>query len=362
VQTEPAQAEGALKQSVELEVQAADSGQRLDRYLARVLAQTAVGATSRAELQRWVEASAVLVDGVQSSVSAKVRPGQRVRVSPPQPQVSTADADASIAFEIVHLDADLILIDKPAGLVVHPARGNEHGTLVNGLLGRGLFKLDDFRTPDPPVQLSEQDPEHADPQAHLRPGIVHRLDKDTSGVMVVARTAFARAALMRVFAEHTIHREYWAFAEGYVEDATISTLYGRHPYDRVKFSGRVHEGKRAITHLRVVTRFEGATLVACRLETGRTHQIRVHLAEAGHPLLADALYGRTPRDRRIADLAAKLGRQALHARSLGFTHPRSGIVMRFERELPGDLQALHAGLVGLTPQTRTQPMRKSRLS
>jgi 23S rRNA pseudouridine1911/1915/1917 synthase len=314
------------------------SGQRLDRFLAHAVQGTALGAVSRAELQRWVEIGAVLLEGRAAQVSAKVRPGNVIAVQAPQPAASSASADADIAFDILHLDDDLIVIDKPAGLVVHPARGNEHGTLVNGLLGRGLFRLDDFAPPPDAVA------EHADPQAHLRPGIVHRIDKDTSGVMVVARTAYARTALMKVFADHSIFREYWAFAEGYVEAATISTLYGRHPGDRIKFSGRVHEGKRAITHLSVVSRFVGTTLVACRLETGRTHQIRVHLAEAGHPLLGDALYGRAPRDRQLAQLAAKLGRQALHARALGFNHPRTGNPLLFERELPPDLRALRGGL------------------
>jgi 23S rRNA pseudouridine1911/1915/1917 synthase len=174
-----------------------------------------------------------------------------------------------------------------------------------------------------------------------RPGIVHRLDKDTSGVMVVAKTVRAREGLIGQFQAHTLAREYWAIALGAPRDQTIDTWHGRHPTDRKRFTGRVAQGKRAVTHVRVLERFREACLVACRLETGRTHQIRVHLSEAGHPLLADGLYGRPARGALLEAATQAIGRQALHARVLGFDHPVTGEHLHFEAPVPEDfLRAL----------------------
>jgi 23S rRNA pseudouridine1911/1915/1917 synthase len=207
---------------------------------------------------------------------------------------------------------------------VHPARGHATGTLVNGLLARGGFD----RAPIDP----------RDPAGHLRPGIVHRIDKGTSGLLVVAKDARTREALKVLFAKHAIEREYWAIVVGQAKDATISTLYGRHRSERLRFTSLTDSGKVAITHVRVMEALGQATLVSCRLETGRTHQIRVHLAErGGTPILGDALYGRMPQDPTLRAAAAALGRQALHARVLGFVHPATKKPVRWESPLPDDL-------------------------
>jgi 23S rRNA pseudouridine1911/1915/1917 synthase len=196
---------------------------------------------------------------------------------------------------------------------------------VNGLLARGGF------------ERAGADPR--DPEGHLRPGIVHRLDKGTSGLLVVAKDAPTREALKALFAAHDIEREYVAVVVGIAKSATYDTLHGRHPTDRLRFTSRAPGGRRAVTHVRVLERLGAATLVACRLDTGRTHQIRVHLAEqGGTPILGDPLYGRTPRDAALRALAEVLGRQALHARVLGFVHPATGVAMRWESALPEDIE------------------------
>lgn len=227
-------------------------------------------------------------------------------------------------FRVVHVDAAVVVVDKPAGLVVHPAKGHWEGTLVHGLLAY--------------FELAEADPRGA--EATLRPGIVHRIDRGTSGLLVVARTAAAREALKSQFSAHTIERAYDAVAVGPLPDRLdLDTPYGRHPRDRLKFTGRVGD-KRARTHAVVTRRLhDGASLVECRLETGRTHQIRVHLSEAGAPLLGDPLYGRPPSDPRVRAAAAALARQALHARVLGFVHPTTGRTLRFEAPWPEDFAA-----------------------
>jgi 23S rRNA pseudouridine1911/1915/1917 synthase len=206
-------------------------------------------------------------------------------------------------------------------MVVHPARGHAAGTLVNGLLGLGLF-----RAPD----MAEGENE--------RPGIVHRLDKGTSGLLVVARTPEAREALKAQFQAHTIDRAYEAIVVGEAQDRTFDTLHGRSPRDRMRFTTHVRSGKRAVTHVRVLSRLRGATHVECTLQTGRTHQIRVHLAEAGTPVLGDPLYGRAPRDEHVRAAGERLGHQALHARVLGFAHPASGRRLRFEAPVPEDFR------------------------
>jgi 23S rRNA pseudouridine1911/1915/1917 synthase len=206
---------------------------------------------------------------------------------------------------------------------------------VNGLLARGFFDAWSVGKAEPDDGTDVEDEE----QRFRRPGIVHRLDKDTSGVMVVARTPAAREHLKRQFADHTIAREYVAIASGVVAPAVFRTLHGRHPTDRVRFSGRVRSGKTAVTHVDVIEHFgKLATLLRCRLETGRTHQIRVHLAEGGHALLGDALYGHAPRARELKDIVKELNRQALHARLLGFVHPATGKPIQFETEPPDDFR------------------------
>jgi 23S rRNA pseudouridine1911/1915/1917 synthase len=295
---------------------------RLDKLVVHLL-QGAGRAESRATVQRWIERGRVLVDGRVMRASAAVGVGASVEVRPEVAEASVAEPDASISLRVVYEDEQLIVIDKPAGLVVHPARGHERGTLVNALLARGGF---------------ERLPLEADAGGYLRPGIVHRLDKGTSGLMVVAKDAATREALKELFARHDIDREYVALVAGVGKDATYDTLHGRHPTDRLRFTSRVTRGRRAITHVRVLERLGPATVVACRLETGRTHQIRVHLAErAATPILGDPIYSRPPRDPALRALAEELGHQALHARVLGFVHPTTGARVRWEAPLPDDL-------------------------
>ncbi|NIS29929.1 MAG: RluA family pseudouridine synthase, partial [Actinobacteria bacterium] len=173
----------------------------------------------------------------------------------------------------------------------------------------------------------------------MRPGIVHRLDKDTSGMMVVAKTAAAREGLVRLFQGHDIQRRYAAIALGRVESQTFDTFHGRHPVHRKRFSSKVERGKRAVTHVEPLMGVHGATLLVCTLETGRTHQIRVHLADAGHPILGDALYGKPPKDPILRQAHDAIGRQALHAGLLGFTHPITGEAIRVEADIPEDFEA-----------------------
>jgi len=308
----------------------ADPRDRLDKLIVRLLA-AAGRVESRAAVQRWIDHGRVLVDGKPARASTPVGTGARIEVTPEPPPATTAEPDASITLTVVYEDASLVVIDKPAGLVVHPAKGHERGTLVNALLGRGGF------------ERAAADPR--DPAGHLRPGIVHRLDKGTSGLIVVAKDAPTREALKALFARHDIEREYVAIVVGTARDATIDTLHARHPTERLRFTSRTESGKRAVTHVRVLERFAGATLVACTLETGRTHQIRVHLAEQmGTPVLADPLYGKAPREGKLRAPAEGLGRQALHARVLGFVHPATGESVRWESALPADVGAVLAAL------------------
>jgi 23S rRNA pseudouridine1911/1915/1917 synthase len=304
---------------------------RLDKLVLALLARASVTA-SRATVQRWIDHGRVLVDGVALRASAAVPAGATLTVTPEQPPATTAEPDASIRLSIVYEDRYLIVVDKPAGLVVHPARGHEDGTLVNALLAHGGFD-----------RAARDVHDARDPTGHLRPGIVHRLDKDTSGLLVVAKDEPTREALKALFSAHDIVREYVAIVVGegpHAKDATWDTLHERHPTSRLRFTSRTDTGRRAVTHVRVLERLGPATLVACRLETGRTHQIRVHLTErANTPILGDALYGRPPADPRLRAIGEALGRQALHARLLGFRHPATGEALEWTSPLPPDLAA-----------------------
>ncbi|HEY6877985.1 MAG TPA: RluA family pseudouridine synthase [Polyangiales bacterium] len=297
---------------IDLIIDPAEAGERIDR----VLAARALG-HSRAVLQRWMEEGRITIEGRPVSAKDKARAGASVRIEPGPPPVSDALPEA-IPLEVLFEDDALIVLHKPAGLVVHPAAGHASGTLVNALLHHTEVERGD------------------DPR---RPGVVHRLDKDTSGVMVIARTDAAREGLTKQFAAHDIEREYEALCLGVPPQAiTYETLIGRHPTDRKRFSTKVRVGKRAVTHVRLMEAFAGGARVRCTLETGRTHQIRVHMAEHGHPLLGDPVYGRTPKEARLKRIHEQLGRQALHARVLGFVHPVTGERMRFEHEPPEDFR------------------------
>jgi 23S rRNA pseudouridine1911/1915/1917 synthase len=311
-----------------------DAGNRVDRFLVAAMARGGEP-VSRAELQRWIENGRVTVHGVVRKGADRVREGERVEVTPEPPARTEARPDARVPFDVVHVDEALVVVNKPPGVVVHPARGHEEGTLVNGLLALGLFDAEVL------------DGDERDEAGHLRPGVVHRIDKGTSGLLVVARTGVAREKLKAQFQAHTIGREYVALCVGQPQSRTIATLHARHPTDRLRFTSRVTDGKRAVTHVRVLERFASSAYVACTLETGRTHQIRVHLAETGAPVLGDSLYGKPPREPALRAIAEALGHQALHARLLGFVHPTTGVKLTFEAPPPADferaLEALRAG-------------------
>ena len=244
---------------------------------------------------------------------------------PPAPLEAVAE---DIPLTVVFEDEHLLVIDKPAGMVVHPSRGHASGTLVNAVLHH-----------------AEVDDDEGDP---MRPGVVHRIDRWTSGLLVVAKTPAAREALLARFREHDIHRVYLAVAQGVPRETTYDTTHARHPTDRLRFTTRAGTGRRAITHVAVIEGLAGgeASLLRCTLETGRTHQIRVHLAEHGHPLLGDAVYGRRCRDARVEAVSRALGRQALHAAELGFAHPVTGAGLRFVSAIPADIEAALAALRG----------------
>lgn len=317
------------------------AGVRLDRALAALL-----GDVSRAEIARWIEAGAVDVDGAtKTKTSERVKAGASIVARPIPPPSSDATPDASVTIDVVHEDDAIVVVNKPAGMVVHPSKGHATGTLVNGLLARGAIAIDEV------VDETRGKSGSAMEIARARPGIVHRIDRGTSGLLVVAKTARSREALKKQFAAHTIERVYDAIAVGPLPDrVTFATRYGRHPTDRRRFTSKPRdEGKRAVTHVKVVERCaHGAVArIECRLETGRTHQIRVHLAEHGAPLLGDPLYGRPPRDAKLRAIADALGRQALHARVLGFDHPITGKKMRFEAEFPEDFRVAMKALRAL---------------
>jgi 23S rRNA pseudouridine1911/1915/1917 synthase len=303
-------------------LEAGHERERVDKVLARLLAPT-----SRATIQRWIAEGRVLLDGNVCRARDAVRAGSRLEVERGPELTSSAEPDASVPFGVVFEDAHLIVVSKPAGVVVHPARGHRNGTLVSGLLARSGFTI---------APADERDPE-----GRLRPGIVHRIDKDTSGLLVVAKDAVTREGLKRQLADHSVSRVYQALMLGVPSPGRIQTMYGRHPRSRLKFTSRLEQGKRAVTNVAVLeSLYAGrAALVECRLETGRTHQIRVHLSEsAGTPLLADALYGSAPGDAPLSQIVARLGRQALHAKTLGFVHPMTQERLAFESPLPADFE------------------------
>ncbi len=288
------------------------AGKRLDAALARL-----EPTLSRAQVQRLIERGEVTVAGAHAKPAHKLRAGERIEGRVPEP-VPVAIAAQAIPLVVLHEDADLVVVDKPAGMVVHPAAGHAQGTLVNALLHhcRDLSGVG----------------------GELRPGIVHRIDKDTSGVLVVAKHDRAHRALAAQWKEHSIDREYLAVVRGAPrsDSGTVDAPIGRHPTDRKRMSTRARVARSAVTHWRVEERLREATLLRVRLETGRTHQIRVHMASIGLPLIGDPVYG----GGRAHPAARGLGRQALHATLLGFTHPTTGARVRFESALPADLRAL----------------------
>ena len=305
---------------IELKVREDEARQRLDR----MIADRETG-HSRSTIQRWINEGRVRIDGELATRKSRTRAGDEIVIEPAQPPPSDA-IPQDLPLEILYEDAHLIVLNKAAGMVVHPGAGHPDGTLVNALVYHaGLEGVGDA----------------------ARPGIVHRLDKDTSGVMVVAKSPAAHERLVEMFSEHALERRYLSIVVGAPpQDTTYDTLHGRHPMHRKRFSSKVEQGRRAITHMRVLERLQGATLVECRLETGRTHQIRVHLADATTPVLGDALYGGSVTDKRVRDAGQTLGRQALHATLLAFEHPITGEAMRFEMPPPEDFLEAEASLRG----------------
>ncbi|HEX2768870.1 MAG TPA: RluA family pseudouridine synthase [Geobacteraceae bacterium] len=278
---------------------------------------------TRSMARRLIEAGLVTVDGTKEKPSLKLRGGEKVIVTIPPP-VPAEPAAETIPLEILYEDSDLVVVNKPAGMVVHPGAGNASGTLVNALLGH-CHDLSGIG-------------------GELRPGIVHRIDKDTTGVLVVAKNDPAHRSLSHQFKEHTIKRVYLAlvFGSPKADKGRIESVIGRHPVDRKRMSGAARRGKKAVTHWQAVSRYQGLTLMRLKLETGRTHQIRVHLCEAGHPLAGDTVYGGSGRlatilDPQLRELIKGMGRQALHAKTLGFIHPATGEYLEFDTELPTDM-------------------------
>ena len=292
------------------------AGQRLDQVLTELLADY-----SRTRIKDWIDEGRVLVDGTQLRPKDKVVGGERVEIDAVLPVAVDVQAEA-IELNIVHQDRHVLVIDKPAGLVVHPGAGNPAGTLQNALL-----HFDEKLAQVP------------------RAGIVHRLDKDTSGLMVVARTVDAHTALVRAIEAREVEREYEAVCVGVMTGGgTVDAPIGRHPMDRIRMAIR-EDGREAVTHYRVLQRYRGHTHVRCKLETGRTHQIRVHLAHIQYPLVGDRVYGgrlllpKGASSELIEGLRA-FKRQALHAARLAFEHPKTGKVIENTSALPADMQQL----------------------
>ena len=291
-------------ETLEFTAAPADAGQRLDRWLAGQ-----AGAPSRSALQGLMEAGFVRRNGAPANKKDKLAAGDRITLTLPDPQPIEAQPQ-NIPLDIVYEDDHLLVVNKPKGMVVHPAPGNPDGTLVNALLYHCRGRLSGVG-------------------GAIRPGIVHRIDKDTSGLLVVAKDDLTHQGLSEQMAVHAIHRVYHAVVYGNIrqDTGTIEAPIGRDPRDRKRMAVTPGQGKQACTHWQVLERFGRFTLLACRLETGRTHQIRVHMAHIGHPLAGDPVYG--PRS-VIRDLQG----QCLHAKELGFRHPVTGQELRFDSPLP----------------------------
>lgn len=291
-----------MSETVRLNCSAEDKGKRIDKFISDNIAEL-----TRSAVQNIIEAEAVAVDGRTAVKNYKIRGGEEIIVNIPDPQPMDAVPE-NIPLEIIYEDNDLLVVNKPKGIVVHPAYGNYTGTLVNALLyhcGDSLSGINGV----------------------IRPGIVHRIDKNTSGLLIVAKNDAAHIHLAAQIKAHSFTREYEAVACGYFKDSegTIDAPIGRHKTDRKKMCVTAENSRNAVTHYSVIRQYGGYAHVRLRLETGRTHQIRVHLAYIGHSVLGDDVYGRAYKG---------LDGQCLHARKIGFIHPTTGEYLEFTSELP----------------------------
>ncbi|MEN3971344.1 RluA family pseudouridine synthase [Sphingomicrobium sp. XHP0235] len=295
------------------------AGWRLDRAVTDV-----AGTLSRERVKKLIASGALeSAAGAVRDPATKVKGDERFVLNVPEPRPHHAEPQ-DIPLTIVHEDEHLIVVDKPAGLVVHPAAGNPDGTLVNALLYHCAGRLSGIG-------------------GVARPGIVHRIDKDTSGLLVVAKTDPAHEGLAKQFADHSIERAYTAVASGLMlaGSGTVDAPLARSSANRKKMAVvETQRGKRAVTHWTKQTNLKSASLIECRLETGRTHQVRVHMAHLGHPLIGDPFYGRTKKEHRTILKELGFSRQALHAARLGFLHPASGDRLSFDSALPSDMREL----------------------
>ena len=292
-------------------VEDVDAGKRLDSFLA----EKNTAKYTRSFIGKMIEENLVLYNGKPSKASTKIKTGDRIELFEKEPEPLAVKGE-EIPLEIVYEDDDLMVINKPRGMVVHPAPGHTSGTLVNAVLSHAGESLSSIN-------------------GVLRPGIVHRIDKDTSGLILVCKNDFSHKALAKQLEEHSITRRYHAICSGRLkeEQGTVSAPIGRDEKNRKQQAINYKHGKEAITHYRLLENLQNASLLECRLETGRTHQIRVHMKSIGHPLLGDPLYG--PKKNLYA-----IKGQALHAMVLGFVHPRSGEYMEFSSDYPEDFHKL----------------------
>lgn len=297
--------------------------ERLDTYIVECLPDI-----SRSQLKKLIDNGQVTLNGAATKASYKLKGGESIQVILPEPEPIEAIPEA-IPLHILYEDQDLIVVNKSVGMVVHPAAGHSHGTLVNAL----LYHCSDL----------------AGIGGELRPGIVHRIDKDTSGVIVVTKNDQSHQHLAAQFKDHSINRRYLALVHGSPDgnSGTIDQPIGRHPTQRKKMSGKARNSKRAVTHWKILKQYNvnRLGLLELQLETGRTHQIRVHFAEMNCPLVGDPLYGNRSRttaikDMKLRKLIDQLQGQALHAQTLGFIHPTSGKYLEFSCEMPDTLQSI----------------------
>jgi 23S rRNA pseudouridine1911/1915/1917 synthase len=289
---------------LEFTVTAEEAGIRIDRYLSDQCSQV-----SRSYLQKLLKEESVLVNEKPVKSNYKVGSLDKIQLFIPEAVELEIEAE-DIPLDIIYEDKDIILINKPKGMVVHPAAGHYSGTLVNGLMSHCKEDLSGIN-------------------GVMRPGIVHRIDMDTTGVLIVCKNDVAHNSIAEQLKEHSIKRKYFAVVHGVLkqDEGTVNAPIGRHPVDRKKMSINEKNGREAVTHYRVLERFRQFTYIECQLETGRTHQIRVHLASIGHPLLGDSVYG-------PAKSPYRLNGQTLHAGVLGIIHPRTGEYMEFSAPLP----------------------------